>query len=235
MDRAEPEGWERGRGSARAGCSWTITLRWRLRLAMARGTNGAALARAEGEHGGISSCRAGSVADCCAVRDGDELEHVPRGLASGANVKPAADRRRRGREPRVDWLCTFNRRKWWEKPNVGFSVRSHAEPGRRLQPVVVCSDAAMGGTVSQARLPDHHAANETRKFHETQRGPRKSQIHPNFAQFSSTLGTTQMLNNISRKSGPGQNPARDEGQIVRGGSRRCAGLVGRGDARAGRG
>ena len=43
---------------------------------------------------------------------------MPRGLASGANVKPAADRRRRGREPRVDWLCTFNRRKWWEKPNV---------------------------------------------------------------------------------------------------------------------
>ena len=33
-------------------------------------------------------------------------------------MKPAADRRRRGREPRVDWLCTFNRRKWWEKPNV---------------------------------------------------------------------------------------------------------------------
>ena len=123
MDRAEPEGWERGRGSARAGCSWTITLRWRLRLAMARGTNGAALARAEGEHGGISSCRAGSVADCCAVRDGEELEHVPRGLASGANVKPAADRRRRGREPRVDWLCTFNRRKWWEKPNVIFTPR----------------------------------------------------------------------------------------------------------------
>ena len=61
--------------------------------------------------------------------------------------------------------------------------------------------------VFQARLTDHHAANETRKFRETQRGyvARESKNPPKFREkLSSPLGTTHILNRISRNSGSGQ-------------------------------